>query len=151
MIPPRNIALKVGDQFLRRGERVVAFRAAEMPMIAFACLIVEPQNALAVDDVREPILERVLRSGKGSRHSPENQLGKGALRINNSPPEKLHSLHVGDYANTWPLLSMTTTRAEAAMGPGEYVYCELPEPLVAEWASTIRVEEAPTTAAEPKS
>jgi len=40
--------LKVGDQLLGRGEGVVAFLVAEMPMIAFACLIVEPQNALAV-------------------------------------------------------------------------------------------------------
>ena len=62
VVPPRNVALKVGDQLLRRGESVVAFLAAEVPMIAFACLIVEPQNALAVYDVREPVLERVIRS-----------------------------------------------------------------------------------------
>jgi len=102
MIPPRNIALKVGDQLLRRGENVVAFRAANVPMITFACLIIEPQNALAIDDVREPVLERVIRSGEGFRHSPENQLGEGAFRVHNSSPEELHSLHVGDYANTWP-------------------------------------------------
>ena len=77
----------------------MTFLAAEVPMIAFACLIVEPQNALAVYDVCEPILERVIRSGKGFRYSPENQLGEGAFRVNNSSPEKLHRLHVGDYTN----------------------------------------------------
>ncbi|MBC7839382.1 MAG: hypothetical protein H7Y39_12165 [Nitrospiraceae bacterium] len=44
IVPPRNIALKVGDQLLGRGEGVVAFLATEVPMIAFACLVVEPQN-----------------------------------------------------------------------------------------------------------
>lgn len=78
----------------------MAFLAANVPMIAFACLIVEPQNALAIYDVREPVLERVIRSGEGLRHSPENQLGERAFRVNNSSPEKLHGLHVGDYANT---------------------------------------------------
>jgi hypothetical protein len=100
IVPPRNVALKVGDQLLGRGEGIVPFLAAEMPMIAFACLIVEPQNALAIYDVRKPVLEPVIRSGEGFRYSPENQLGEGAFRINNSSPEKLHGLHVGDYANT---------------------------------------------------
>jgi len=92
--------LKIGDQFLRRGERITTFLAAEVSMIAFARLIVESQNALAIYNVREPILEGVIRSGKGFWHSPEHQFGEGAFRVNNSSPEELHSLHVGDYANT---------------------------------------------------
>ena len=89
---------------------------AKVPMIAFACLVVEPQDTFAIYDIGEPVLERVIRSGKGFRYSPENQLGEGDLRINNSSPEKLHSLHVGDYANTWRLLSMATTRAGSRYG-----------------------------------
>ena len=84
---------------------------AKVPMIAFACLVVEPQDTFAIYDIGEPVLERVIRSGKGFRYSPENQLGEGAFRVNNSSPEKLHSLHVVNYANTRPLLSMATTRA----------------------------------------
>jgi len=80
----------------------VAFLAAEVPMIAFACFVVEPQNALAVYDVREPVLERVIRSGKGLRYLPENQLGERAFRVDNSSTEKLYGLHVGYYDNTWP-------------------------------------------------
>ena len=80
----------------------MAFLAAEVPMIAFACLIVEPLNALAVYDVREPVLERVIRSSARFRCSPENQLGERAFRVDNSSPKKLYGLHVGDYANTWP-------------------------------------------------
>jgi hypothetical protein len=118
IVPPRYVTLKVGDQLLGCGEGVVAFLAAEVPMIAFACLIVEPQDTFAIYDIGEPVLERVIRSGKGFRYSPENQLGEGALRVNNSSPEKLHGLHVGDYANTWRLLSMATTQAGAAMVPG---------------------------------
>ena len=72
IIPPRYVALKVGDQLLGRGEGVTAFLAAEVPMIAFTCFVVEPQNALAVYDVSEPILEGMIRSGKGFRYSPEN-------------------------------------------------------------------------------
>ena len=75
IVPPRNIALKIGDQLLGRGEGAVAFLTTEVPMIAFACLVVEPQNALALYDVREPILERVIRSNKRFRYSPENYLG----------------------------------------------------------------------------
>ena len=78
----------------------MTFLAAKMPMITFAGLIVEPQNALAIYDVRKPVLEPMIRSGKGFRYSPENQLGEGAFRINNSSPEKLYGLHVGDYTNT---------------------------------------------------
>jgi hypothetical protein len=100
IVPPRNITFKIGDQLLGSGESVAAFLAAEMPMVAFASLIVEPQNAFAIYYVGEPVLERVIRSGKGFRYSPENQLGERAFRVNDSSPEKLLSLHVGDYANT---------------------------------------------------
>ena len=95
----------------------MAFLAAEVPMIAFACLIVEPQNALAVYDIGEPVLKPVIRSGKGFRYSPENQLGEGAFRVNNSSPEKLHSLHVGDYANTWPCCQWLQHEGDASLGP----------------------------------
>ena len=77
----------------------MAFLTAEVPMIAFACFIVEPQNAFATYDIGEPVLERVIRSGKGFRYSPENQLSEGAFRVNNSSPEKLYGLHVDDYTN----------------------------------------------------
>lgn len=104
----------------------MAFLVAEMPMIAFACLIVEPQNALAVYDVREPVLENVIRSGKGFRYSPENQLGERAFRVNNSSTEKLYRLHVGDYANTWPCCQWLQHEREVSLEPSEYVCCELP-------------------------
>jgi hypothetical protein len=178
IVPPRNVALKIGDQLLGSGERVAAFLAAEIPMIALACLIVEPQNAFAIYDVGKPVLERVIRSGKGLWYSPENQLGERAFRINNSSPEKLLSLHVGDYANTWPVLSMTPTRRggfyraeiirllraagtflskpswRRRKGPQmlmKYAGMTMGEqdPLVAEWANTIRVEEV-STASAPK-
>ena len=71
IVPPRYVSLKVSDQLFRREEGVVAFLAAKVPMITFACLIIEPQNALAVYYVREPVLEGVIRSGKGFRYSPE--------------------------------------------------------------------------------
>jgi hypothetical protein len=100
IVPPRNVALKIDDQLLGRGEDEVAFLAAEVPMIAFACFVVEPQNALALYDVREPIFERVIRSSKRFRYSPKNQLGERAFRVDNSSTEQLYRLHVGNYANT---------------------------------------------------
>ena len=78
----------------------MTFLAAEVAMIAFACFVVEPQNALAIYNVGEPVLEPVIRSGEGFRYSPENQLGERAFRVDNSSTEKLYRLHVGDYANT---------------------------------------------------
>jgi hypothetical protein len=77
IVPPRNVALKIGDQLIGRGEGLAAFLAAEVPMIAFPCLIVEPQNALVVYDIGEPVFECVTRSSAGFRYSPENQLGEG--------------------------------------------------------------------------
>ena len=75
-------------------------------MIAFACFVVEPQNALAVYDVREPVLERVIRF-----------FNYPAWRRSKGP--QIFMKYVG----------MTM---------------EERDPLVAEWANTIRVEEAPT-------
>ncbi|HJS65986.1 MAG TPA: hypothetical protein VJ760_01470 [Nitrospiraceae bacterium] len=176
IVPPRYVALKIGDQLLGRGEGIVTFLTAKVPMIAFACLIVEPQNALTVYNVSEPVLEPVIRSGKGFRHSPENQLGEGAFRVNNSSTEKLHGLHVGDYANIWPVLSMDTTRTGSCNGAelisllrvaGAFLShliwrrrkglqmflkyagmtMEERDPYVAEWATTIRIEESPTASA----
>lgn len=50
-----------------------------MPVIPFACLIVEPQHAHFVHNIREPVFEWVLRPGNGFLHSPENQLGESIL------------------------------------------------------------------------
>jgi hypothetical protein len=118
----------------------------------------------------------VIRSGKGFRHSPENQLGERAFRVDNSSPENLLSLHVGDYANTRPLLSMHPTQRGSFYGveivrllraagtflseltwrrrKGPQMFMkyagmtmEERDPHVAEWANTIRAEEAPTASA----
>ena len=93
----------------------MAFLAAKVPMIAFACLIIEPQNALAAYDVSEPVIECMIRSRKGFRYSPENQLGKRAFRVNNPSTEKLYRLHVGDYANTWPCCQWLQHEREVSM------------------------------------
>lgn len=42
-IPPRNVALNAGDQFLGRGEGVHALLAGKMPVVAFTCLVVAIQ------------------------------------------------------------------------------------------------------------
>jgi hypothetical protein len=109
IIPPRNVALEIGEQLLGNGKSVLAFGAAEVPMIAFACFVIEPKDALAVDDIGQPVLESVSRSRQGFRYSPENQFGEGVLRVDDPSAEKLSGLHVGNDANISAVLSTTTT------------------------------------------
>jgi hypothetical protein len=79
MIPPRNLTLKVSNQLLGSDEGVGTFLAADMPVIPFAWLIIEPQHAHSAHNIREPVFEWVLRPGNGFWYSPENQLGEGVL------------------------------------------------------------------------
>ena len=78
-------------------------------MIALACLVVEPQTALALYDIGKPILEGMIRF-----------FNYPAWRRSKGP--QIFMKYVG----------MTMEERDL---------------LVAEWANTIRVEKAPTTAA----
>jgi hypothetical protein len=55
---------------------IATFLAADMPMISFAGLIIEPKHAFSVYNVCESILIRVTRSDERFRDSPQNQFGK---------------------------------------------------------------------------
>jgi len=57
MVPPRNIALEVGKQLLRRLERIDGLLSAKVPVITLPSLIVVTENASSRYHVRKPILE----------------------------------------------------------------------------------------------
>lgn len=117
IVPPRNLALKIGDQLLRGGEGVVAFLIANVPMIAFARLIVEAQNALAIYYICEPVFEVVPRPRQRFVYTPKNQFGEGILRIDNLSTEQLSCLHVGDYANSQGCCQELQREPLVPMGP----------------------------------
>jgi len=47
MVPPRNVALKIGNQPIRRRERVSALFPVEVPVISFSNLVVVAHNAFS--------------------------------------------------------------------------------------------------------
>jgi hypothetical protein len=49
--------LEIGNQFLGRRESVDIFNPANVSVIAFTHLVVVTENAFAMDNVGEPILE----------------------------------------------------------------------------------------------
>jgi hypothetical protein len=57
IVPPLNVVLEIGNQFLWSREGVGAFNLTNVPMIAFPKLVVVTENAFATNDVGEPILE----------------------------------------------------------------------------------------------
>jgi len=57
MVPPRNITLEIGKQFVWRLECVSGFLSAKVPMITLASLVVVAKNAFSRYHVRKPILE----------------------------------------------------------------------------------------------
>jgi len=56
-VPPRNITLEIGEQFLRRLERISGFLSGKVPVVTLPSLIVVTENAFPRYDVRKPILE----------------------------------------------------------------------------------------------
>jgi hypothetical protein len=66
----------------------------------------------AVDDVRQPVLERVRRAGERLRYSPLYELGERRLRLDDARPHEQHRFHVLEKIPTvGGLLSIKTTFA----------------------------------------
>lgn len=58
-IPPLNVGFRIGNQSVRASKFIDVFDSAEMPVIVLFSLVVESQNADALNNVREPIFEEV--------------------------------------------------------------------------------------------
>jgi hypothetical protein len=99
MVPPIDIILEIGDQLLRRRERIGIFFSAQMPMIAFAGLIVVSQNAFTTDDVSKPVFEIVRGPNKRLFQTPQYQLRKGRFRVDNTYINEFDGFHVGNRNN----------------------------------------------------
>lgn len=95
MVPPRNIALKIGYERLRRGELAVALGATVVAVITFPHLVVVAKHAYAIHDVCQPILQVVRRARNGCGYLPEDEFSEGVLCVDDSRPSQPSSLHVG--------------------------------------------------------
>jgi len=87
------------NQLLGRKERVPGLFATDMPVIAFACLVVEADQADPGSHEGEPILERVDRARQRGRDLPEHQLGERVFPEGNAFTEEEGCLHVGHDTN----------------------------------------------------
>jgi hypothetical protein len=125
-IPPRNIGLEGRDEFVRICEGKVAFLASVVPMITLARFVVVPKDALTANNVGKPVFESMIRAWQWCRKLPEHQFSEREFGVNDSSPNKLESLHVGDCANARRALSMTPT--EAGIWPGRTASCPSPGP-----------------------
>jgi hypothetical protein len=76
MVPPRNVVLKVSNQFIRRCEHISALFPVEVPVISFSNLVIVAQNAFSMHDIRQPVLVIMLRPGKRLCEPPQHQLSE---------------------------------------------------------------------------
>jgi hypothetical protein len=83
-IPPLYIALKIADQFVWRLKSAGAFLTGKMPMIALAGFVVITQDALAIDHIRQPILEQVIRPSNLTGKLPQHQFSESSVGKNNA-------------------------------------------------------------------
>jgi len=98
--PSRNVSPEVRKQPIDRREHVGLLLPADMAVIALACFVVVAQHALAIDHEDEPVLERMRRTGQGSRQPLDHDFRKRAIIKRVALVHDRLGLHVGNYANT---------------------------------------------------
>jgi len=82
------------EKLVDRGEGVGLFGAADVTMVAFARLIVIPQDADPVRDEGETVLVALQATGQYSWQAPQDHLGKQPIGQDQSAPEKQLRLHL---------------------------------------------------------
>lgn len=80
IVPPRYVSLKICDQLIRCGEAVDACFAAEVPVVAFANLIVVAKNAHTMHHMRQSVIVTVSRTSYGFWQLPQQGLPLPAQR-----------------------------------------------------------------------
>jgi hypothetical protein len=109
MVPPCYVSVEIGHQPIWSREPVGRLFCAEVPMIAFASLIVVPYDTLAVNHISQAVLERVRRRWHRLWNPPNHDFGKCIHSKHNTPADQRDGLHVGDANNTWRVLSTPPT------------------------------------------
>jgi hypothetical protein len=109
MVPPLNIRLEVRQKFVGIHKLIIRLVLSPMSVVALPTLIVIPEHTNLVDDICQAILERMLRSGQRPEKTPNDKIRKPVFGEYDPVSEQLNGLHVGDYTNTCPVLSITPT------------------------------------------
>jgi hypothetical protein len=70
MVPPRNVALKIGDELFKGSKFVGTLLTANVSMVAFTHLIIVSQDAFTSYHIGQPVFEAMSRPDHSHRHSP---------------------------------------------------------------------------------
>jgi hypothetical protein len=109
MVPPFDISLEVRQEFIGAHELIIRLVLTPVSVVSLPALVVKPDYAILVNHVCQAVLERMLRSRQRLEKTPKDKLSKTVLSEHDPLAEYLDDLHVGDYANTYLLLSMAPT------------------------------------------
>jgi hypothetical protein len=109
MVPPLDIRLEVRQEFVRAHELIIRLFLIPVSVVSLPALVVIPDYAYPVDHICQAVLIRMFRSRQRFEKTPKDKLSKAVLSEYDPVAEYFNHLHVGDYTNTYLLLSMAPT------------------------------------------
>jgi hypothetical protein len=109
MVPPLDISLEIRQKFFGAHELVIRLLLVPVPVVSLPTFVVIPEDANLVDYICQTVFKQMLRSGQRPRKTPKDKICKPVLCENDPVSEQLDGLHVGDYDNTYQMLSMAPT------------------------------------------
>ena len=115
MVPPLNIRLEVRQEFVGIHKLIIRLVLSPMSMVSLPTLIVIPEHTNLVDDICQAVLKRMLRSRQRPEKTPNDKIRKPVFGEHDPVSEQLNGLHVGDYTNTYSVLSMTPTSMQRGL------------------------------------
>jgi hypothetical protein len=115
MVPPLNIRLEVRQKLVGIHKLIIRLVISPMSVVSLPTLIVIPDHTNLVDDICQAVLERMLRSRQRLEKTPNDKLREPVFGEHDPVAEQLNGLHVGDYTNTCPALSMTPTSMQRGL------------------------------------
>jgi hypothetical protein len=75
-----DIREKVTQQLVDRDKGVRLLPGADMTVIPFPGLVVVAKNALAIDNIRKPVLEQMTDAPNRPHETPDDDLDEAALQ-----------------------------------------------------------------------
>jgi hypothetical protein len=109
MVPPLNIRLEVRQKLVGIHKLIIRLVLSPMPVVSLSTLIVIPEHTNLVDNICQAALKRMFRSRQRPEKTPNDKIREPVFGEHDPVSEQLNGLHVGNYTNTYPVLSMTPT------------------------------------------
>jgi hypothetical protein len=98
--PVFNRIPKIVDQTFRAHESIWLLLFANIPVIAFAGLVVKTKHANAINHVSEAVLEFVRTAADKGWNAPDHDFSEATLPKDASFPQQQDCSRVGDFTNT---------------------------------------------------